>query len=250
MVRPSEKLVNPSGGRIPKRRNDNRWARLASQAGNHVLAIVAAVTSIAEFVGLVVSKQLRNFVATYPYPICISLIIALLAFLVTLNYAQAVRKQRDQFEIAADQHSQPRPSAHDMRLFVEVLAELPLDGPVITWLRRANMVVVGPAGVPADVLTALERTVRCLEKRPVGFDDDTVARALANFVAAIDNYRTNLEIWTLALHSASPSDVAGRLLSDDTDPMTGVLGCSQRQLLQAYDSFIVTAHQRGMDVEH
>ncbi len=206
--------------------------------------------AFAGFVGLVASKQLRNFVEAYSYPTCISLIVVLLAFLVSLNYAQTVRRQRNQLQAAADRLREPRPSAHDIRLFAEVLAELPLDGPVITWLRRTNTVALGPANVPADVLTALERTVRRLERRPVGFDDDMVARALADFIAAVDNYRINLESWTLVLQKATPANAVGRVLSNDTDPITGVLADSQQQLPRAYDSFIVTAHKRGMDVEH
>ena len=189
MVRLSKELSNASGdtsGRIPKRRQDGQLSRLAAQLGNNVLAIVGVVTSIAGFVGLVASKQLRNFVEAYSYPTCISLIVVLLAFLVSLNYAQTVRRQRNQLQAAADRLREPRPSAHDIRLFAEVLAELPLDGPVITWLRRTNTVALGPANVPADVLTALERTVRRLERRPVGFDDDMVARALADFIATVE----------------------------------------------------------------
>jgi hypothetical protein len=252
MVRPSKELVNASGDtidRIPKRRQDGQVSRLVAQLGNNLLAIVGVVSSIAGFVSLVASKQLRSFVKIYSYPICVSLIIVALALLVTLDYVQTVRRQRNQLQAAADRLRELRPSAHDIRLFTEILAELPLDGPVITWLRQTNAAALGLADVPADVLTALDRTVRRLERRPVGFDDDRVARALADFVSAVGNYRMNLETWTLMLQNVAPANAVDPLLSNDTDPITGVLADSQHQLLQAYDSFIMTAHKRGIDIE-
>ena len=177
MVQPSKELVNASGetsGRTPEQRQDGQFSRLTAQVGNNALAIVGVVTSIAEFAGLVASAQLRDFVRTYPYPICISLIVVLLVLLVSLNYVQIMRRQRDELRAAAQRSREPRPSAHDTRLFTEVLTDLPFDGPVITWLRRMDAAALGPANVPADVLTALERTSRRLEGRPVGFDDDLV----------------------------------------------------------------------------
>jgi hypothetical protein len=252
MVQPSKELVNASGetsGRTPEQRQDGQFSRLTAQVGNNALAIVGVVTSIAEFAGLVASAQLRDFVRTYPYPICISLIVVLLALLVSLNYVQIMRRQRDELRAAAQRSREPRPSAHDTRLFTEVLTDLPFDGPVITWLRRMDAAALGPANVPADVLTALERTSRRLEGRPVGFDDDLVARALARFLAAIEDYRVNLENWTLALLGTALTSAAGGVRSTGTEPITGVFGDSQQRLLQAYDFFIVTGHEHGLDVD-
>ncbi len=251
MTRPTNELAHVGGGtsgRARKRHQDGQLARLIAQLGDNTLAIVGVVTSIAEFVGLVTSGQLRKFVKIYPYPICIALIVVLLAFLVSLNYAQTVRRQRSQLQAAAQQPREPRPSAHDVRLFAEALADLPLDGPVITWLRRVDAVTLDPADFPADVLTALERTVGRLERRPVGFDNDLVARALADFIAAVEGYRVNLESWTLVWQNPALAGATGGLLPVGPDPVTGDLAHSQQRLLRAYDSFILTAHKRGMDV--
>lgn len=258
MTQPANELANVAGGisgRVGQRHRGGQVARLIAQVGDNTLAIVGVVSSIAGFVGLVTSGQLRTFVKLYPYPICIALIITLLALLISLNYAQTVRRQRSQLQAAAQSPAEPRPSAHDVRLFAEALADLPLDGPVITWLRRAEAAALDPADFPADVLTALDRTVGRLERRPVGFDDELVAQALAGFLAAVEDYRVNLESWTLAGHNTALAghDVARAAATagprpTGPDPVTGALADSQQRLLRAYDSFILTAHKRGMDV--
>jgi hypothetical protein len=251
MTPPTDELANVGGGisgQIRKRRQDGQIPRLIAQLGNNALAIVGVVISIAEFAGLLTSGQLKRFVKAYPYPICIALIFVLLALLVSLNYAQTVRRQRSQLQAAAQQPSTLRPSAHDVRLFGETLADLPLDGPVITWLRRVDAIALDPGNFPADVLTALERTVGRLRRRPVGFDDDLVARALADFIAAIEDYRVSLEGWTLVWQNPALAGATGGLPPVGFDPVTGDLADSQQRLLRAYDSFILTAHRRGMDV--
>jgi hypothetical protein len=251
MIQPTNELANIAGGisgPADKRHQGGQVGWLIAQLGDNTLAIVGVVTSIAEFVGLVTSGQLRKFVEVYPYPICIALIIALLALLMSLNYAQTVRRQRSQLQDAAQQPREPRPSAHDVRLFAEALADLPLDGPVITWLRRVDGAALDPADFPADVLTALERTVGRLERRPVGFDDDLVARTLADFLAAVEDYRVNLESWTLVWQNPALAGATEGPLPASPDPVTGDLADSQQRLLRAYDSFILTAHKCGMDV--
>lgn len=253
MTQPTNELANVDGdsrGLARERDQGDHLARLIAQLGNNALVIVAVVTSIAEFVVLVTSVQLRKFVKIYPYPICIALIVVIFALLVSLNYAQTVRRQRNHLQAAAQQPREPRPSAHDVRLFAEALADLPLDGPVITWLRRIDAVALDPADFPADVLTALERTIRRLERRPVGFDDVLVARTLADFIAAVGDYRVNLERWTLVWQNPALAGAAGGQLSVGPDPITGDLADSQQRLLRTYDSLILTAHKRGLDVGH
>jgi hypothetical protein len=248
MTRPSDELANAGGGtsgRTRKRHKDGQLARVTVQLGDNALAIVGVVSSVAGFVGLVTSGQLRKFVKIYPYPICIALIIVLLALLVSLNYAQTVRRQRSQLQDAAQRPGEPRPSGHDVRFFAEVLADLPLDGPVITWLRRVDPGTLKLPDFPADVLTALDRTVGRLERRPVGFDDDLVARALADFIATVEDYRANLERWTLVWQDLALAGASGGLLLGP-DSVAGGLADSQQRLLRAYDSFVVTAHKRGL----
>jgi hypothetical protein len=75
-----------------------------------------------------------------------------------------------------------------------------------------------------------------------------VARALADFIAAVEDYRVNLESWTLVWQNPALADATGGLLPVGPDPVTGDLADSQQRLLRAYDSFILAAHKRGMDV--
>jgi hypothetical protein len=234
--------------KAPERRERGQLAGLTTQLGDNALAIIGVVTSIAGFVGLLASGQLRDFVKIYPYPICISLIIVLLAFLVSLNYARTVRRQRNRLQAAVRRPREPQPSAHDVRLFAEVLADLPLDGPVIAWLRRTDVSALDPANVPADVLTALERTTGRLNGRPVGFDNNAVGRALALFLAVVEDYRIGLESWTLMLHSANQLDHGQGTPPGGTGPVADRLAGSHGRLLSAYDSFVVTAHEHGLDI--
>jgi len=251
MTRPSHDLANVGGdttSRLRKRHHDGQLTRLIAPLGNYALAIAGGVTSIAEFVGLVTSSQLRKFVNEYPYPICITLIFTLFALLMSLNYAQTVRRQRNQLQAAEQPPGEPHPSAHDMRLFAETLADLPLDGAVITWLRRVDVMTLDPADFPADVLSALDRTVGRLGRRPVGFDDDLVAQALADFLVAVEGYRASVDSWTLVRLNLTLAGAAGAHPPAGQDPATDEVADFQERLLRAFDSFILVAHKRGLDV--
>jgi hypothetical protein len=247
MTRPSHEPANVGGDTsilLRERHQDGQLTRLIAQLGNYALAIVGGVTSIAELVGLVTSSQLRKFVNEYPYCICITLIFTVFALLMSLNYAQTVRRQLQ----AARPPRELHPSAHDVRLFAETLADLPLDGPVISWLKRVDVMTLDPADFPADVLTALERTVGRLARRPVGFDDDLVAQVLADFLVAVEGYRASLESWTLVRLNLTLAGAAGGLPPVGGDAATVEVADFQARLLRAYDSFILVAHKRGLDV--
>ena len=86
---------------------------------------------------------------------------------------------------------------------------------------------------PADVLTALERTAERPRLRPVGFDDPEVAAA---FHA--------LTPW-VSLPSVTRLS-SGRWPRPDQARQAALESCNQR-LLHAYDDFIVTAHEHGLD---
>jgi hypothetical protein len=239
----------PDAGRRESGQLETRQlAALTTQLGDNALAIIGVITTIAGFAGLVTSGQLRKFVHNYSYPICIALIIALLALLVSLNYAQTVRRQRNRLRAAAHRPREPRPSPHDVRLFAAALADLPLDGLVVGWLRRTQAATLSPTGVPADVLTALDRTETRLTGHPVGFDDPAVARALAEFHAAVGSYRAGIESWTLVHHNAAQPGAPQSLLDNGVNPVGGGLAADHARLLAAYDSLLMTAHERGLDI--
>lgn len=236
-------LADPSA----EQRHRGRLSKLPAQAAKNVLAITGGATSITGFISLITAQSFKHLIKAYPYAIYAARIITLLALLVTLNYVQILRRERARARIAAQRSMDRRASTHDLQFFEEMCTDLPLDGPVIRWLRRTTPADLMPTEVPADVLTALERTARRARLRPVGFDDGSVARALAEFLDAIEEYRSAVESWTLLLHNAAVRQTAAGVSAADIDPTASAIADSHNRLIRAYDSFIVTGHAGGMD---
>jgi len=200
--------------------------------GRYMLAIIGAVVTISSFVALITASAAREFVKTHPYPIYIAFIVTLVMLLAALNYAYVVRGKNVYLTSIVAQSARPRVTAHDVRYYSEVLSDIPVNGPVITWLKKAEMAELDVVDLPADVLTALERTADRPRLRPVGFDDPEVAAAFHALTAGITAFCGSVEQWTLA---ASRPGAAATLES-----------CHKR-LLHAYDEFIVTAHEHELD---
>jgi hypothetical protein len=205
---------------------------MSALLGRYMLAIIGAAVTISGFVALITASAAREFVKTHPYPIYIAFIVTLVMLLATLNYVSALRGKNAHLTSVVAQSARPKVTGHDVRYYSEMLSDIPVNGPVITWLKEAEVAELDVVDVPADVLTALERTADRPRLQPVGFDDPKVAAAFHALTAAIAAFRCSVEQWTLA---ASRPGAAVELKA-----------CHQR-LLHAYDEFIVTAHKHGLD---
>ena len=200
--------------------------------GRYALAIIGAAVTISGFVALITAGAAREFVKTHPYPIYIAFIVTLVMLLASLNYASALKGKNAYLASVRHQSARPRASAYNMHYYSEVLCDIPIDGPVIVWLKETEMTELDVGDVPADVLSALDRTADRPRLRPVGFDDPEVADAFGALTAGITAFRSAVERWTLA---------AGR------PEMAAALAECHRRLLHVYDDFVVSAHEHGLD---
>ena len=180
---------------------------MSALLGRYMLAIIGAVVTISGFVALVTASAAREFVKTHPYPIYIAFIVTLVMLLAALNYAYELRGKNAYLTSVVDRSARPRVTAHDVRYYSEVLSDIPANGSVITWLKKAEMAELDVVDFPADVLTALERTAERPRLRPVGFDDPEVAAAFHALTAGITAFCDSVEQWTLA---ASRPGATGR----------------------------------------
>ena len=171
---------------------------MSALLGRYMLAIIGAAVTISGFVALITASAAREFVKTHPYPIYIAFIVTLVMLLAVLNYVSTLRGKNAYLTSVVDQSARPRVTVHDVRYYSEVLSDIPVNGPVITWLKEAEMAELDVVDVPADVLTALERTADRPRLRPVGFDDPEVAAAFHALTAGITAFRGSVEQWTLA----------------------------------------------------
>ena len=224
----------------------------AALLAKYTLSIIGGVLTISGFVALVTANSARLFVKKHPYPIYLALVVAVLVIMATLNYVHTLRKRNAHLESVLDHSEPPRASAHDVRFYDAVLSDIPVDGRVITWLKRTDMAGLNMNDFPADVLSALGRTVERPRMRPVGFDDQETAEAFRALTGAIEDFRDAVEHWTLAQHNvrwlggaAKPSHIS----AEERSAMTGGLVSCHAKLIQAYDAFIITAHARGIDAD-
>jgi len=224
----------------------------ATLLAKYTLSIIGAVLTISGFVTLVTANSARLFVKQHPYPIYLALIVAVLVIMATLNYVYALRKRTAQLESVLDRPEPLRPSAHDVRFYDGALSDIPVDGRVITWLKRTEMAELSMNDFPADVLSALEKTVERPRIRPVGFDDQETAVAFRALTGAIEDFRDAVEHSTFAQHNTlrlSGTAERSPVAAEDRSALTRALVSCHAKLIQAYDAFIVTAHARGIDAD-
>lgn len=217
---------------------------------NYALAFVGAVVAMAGFVALVTAKSVKAFVKDHPYPLYIALVIAVLTISATLNYVRFLRRENARLTCLASRES---PTSNDVRYFAGLMVDLPIDGAVMTWLKRTRIDELRVTDIPADVLTTLDRTVQRSRLRPVGFDDPQINASFAAFTLAIAAFADAVEQWTF-LHQSShwrgDSDVSASPLIPPwgEHSSTRALCECQAGLIAAYDALIVTAHGRGIDI--
>jgi hypothetical protein len=215
----------------------------------YILAIISGIVTITGFIPLVAENPARTFIKEHPYPIYIVLIITALILLAALNYVRILRREIAQMQATEERTGAPHASAHDLQFFADVLSDVPTDGHVITWLKRANMTRLSPADFPADVLSALDKTAARPRMAAIGFDDQSVANALYAFLTAIDDFRATVEGWTLIYHNTRWQGASANTESKTGDSANEMLVASHRKLIHAYDAFIVMAHAHGIDAD-
>jgi hypothetical protein len=252
------------GGRLSEKdeRNNKRLSALETMItlpAKYVMSAIGAALSISGFVALVTTQSVKTWVKSHPYPIYLALIVAVLAIAGTLDYAYNLRKRIK------------LPSDHDKKFYGAALERLPVNGTVIGWLKRTEMTEASVADFPADVLSALEKTIEYSRTQPVGFDDTRVADSFESLIGAIASFRKSVDSWTFATHTrqfkgitALPPDISqpGKPLSGTSQPPVSphvasgemqedsvTLTRNHHNLVSAYDQFIRTAHARGVDID-
>lgn len=215
-------------GEVDERGPGGGRGTLLALPANYVMSAIGSVVSIGGFVALVTTNSVKSWVKGHPYPIYLALIAAVLVIAGTMDYAYHLRRRLTQ------------PSRHDKTLYGAVVRELPADGTVIDWLKRADMSTPGVENFPADVLGALERTAEFSRTRSVGFDDPRIAGSFASLTRAIVNFCQALDQWTLTAegHQSGPATAESPTLPR-----------CHHELVAAYDRFIRTAHTRGIDID-
>lgn len=212
------------GGNINK---PSAMAAVIAFPAKYIMSAIGAVVSISGFIALVTAQSVRTWVKSHPFPIYLALIVAVLVIAGTLDYAYNLRKQMN------------RPSPHDKKLYLAALERLPANGAVVRWLKRAKITEASIGSFPADVLGALDRTVEFSRTQPVGFDDARIAGSFKSLTEAITIFCLSVDQWTLAAHTAGAS------VADETAGLTR----RRHDLVLAYDRFIGTAHDCGIDID-
>jgi hypothetical protein len=204
----------------------------------YIMSVIGVALSISGFVALVTTQSVRAWVKNHPYPIYLALIVALLVVAGTLDYAYNMRKRIR------------LPSDHDRKLCATTLERLPVNGPVIAWLKHTKVTEASVSDFPADVLGALEKTIEFSRTLPVGFDDAQLARSFESLIKASTSFCHSVDSWTFAAHSQRLKKIMAPPPGDASmEEGTTALTHRQHELVKAYDHFIRTAHARGIDID-
>jgi hypothetical protein len=153
---------------------------------NHLVALISAAAAIAAVTSLLASEAVRIWARNHSSWVYAGLIAA--AFVALLAVDFAIGSARRYHNLKA---SLKVVSAHDKRLLREILALLPLDGEVMTWLKSAFFV----KQIPVKSVDAIREVSQQLNLHPVGFDNPQVADAYQKLIAAIEALDAAITRW-------------------------------------------------------
>ena len=201
----------------------------------NLLAIVGAIVTIVAFVALLASNPVRMWVKGHPYPIFIVLVVAILALMVTLNYALSVRRRIVPLV---------KISQHDRMLYQQFVDRMPVDGTILEWLKNNFTAKAQPSGLFGQ----LEDTASKLNLATIGFDNEVVERDFKVLKTAIGKFCREVKAysWEPNLNWIA---VRPELLDDTSDgpSATSVIEEARNSLVEAYDEFLATCHNYGVD---
>jgi hypothetical protein len=183
-----------------------------------------------------------TWVKVHSYPIALILIAAL--FALWLLIGNAITNKRRSAQPASPPAGQDElgdeaetSTAHDRRLFGEIISEVPPDGTLITWLKNEFVIKY----TPVSYLNCLEEAIRDLSLKPIGFDEDQIDEIRQAFVQALTELSDAITIY-LQLDLSYNRVTLTAQSEDEYKDAVQVITKARNDSIESYDSLYRLAH--------
>jgi hypothetical protein len=216
---------------------------MMDRIGNRLYAIIGLVGAVITIVPWALSDTVRVWVRDHSNWLYGALVLASLALVLLLGYARDLNRENRELKTI-----RKKPSSNDRGMFREVLAQIPRDGVIMTWLKTEFFV----KRIPLANLDAVDKVCQKLSMNPLEFDNRHVNDAYESFKAAIEDFYTEINQWT-KLEDGNYEFCHVPLPVDEEDEKTyyaalNEIKDSARKLISVYDDFLRTCSENGLDV--
>jgi hypothetical protein len=214
---------------------------------SRINALIGAVVTIAAFIALITSETLKTWVKHYSYWVAVALVIVLLALWLLTEYAISLRRRLISNAIPAadkplDSQTATRPSAHDSRLYSEILTDLPPDGMVMSWLKNdfvAKYMSVGN-------VDSLDQVIRQLRLKPIGFDDPQLHEITNELIQALSEFSETVTQYYQLTPTQDLLSLSG-LSEKSYQEALWAINNTRESIIISYNLFFRVAHEQGLD---
>jgi hypothetical protein len=147
--------------------------------GNRIYALIGLVGAIITIVPFAVSDTVRFWARNHSNWLYGTLVLLVLAVTILLGYITDLNRKYRELDA-----SRRKASDHDADMLREVLAQIPRDGAIMTWLK----VDFFAKAMPSANIEALEKVQQKLDINPLEFDDRQVNNAYESLRSAIEGF--------------------------------------------------------------
>ncbi len=142
--------------------------------------------------------------------------------------------------------AEPQATAYDRELYHRLMEQIPPDGKVIDWLKNNFML----KALPLRHVETITQVAKTMSLEVIGFDDKEARDRYNDLRAAIDNFCSEGLDYTWTDQGNNWLEVPNEWKENDRErydiAMTAIAN-SRNALVTAYDCFLRTCHEKGID---
>jgi len=202
---------------------------LIAAIGRNLLAAAGAVVAIIGVITIIFSPGVKGWVKAHGILVYYGLLALLLIALVAINFIRLAKARLA--------------SEHDRRVVSQFLAEMPSDGPVITWLKQNTVA----NGIPFEYLDIIENVYGAMNANVIGLDNRAANKAYRELAETMEKFRV-----FVALNTFPDKSYRRVWISDSWDwkarkEAAEHIESDQAAVVTAYDHFLLISHKDGLD---
>jgi hypothetical protein len=214
----------------------------AQLIARNLFAVAGGIVSIVTLVVMLTSAGSRHWVKDHPYWMFGGFVVAIVTILVLLNVMQDISARYSEL-LLLQRADDLRPTDQDKRAMGIFLAHMPPEGILVRWLKKRFI----PSAIPLAELGALNEVSQHLSSDPDRFNDPAAAARYLMLTTAVGVLNEKLQRWT-SLEAGHTQRIIPIEWEQGVKYQRAVneIEDARNSLISAYDEFLRTCHQRGI----
>jgi hypothetical protein len=212
----------------------------AQQIVGNLFTAIGIAVSVVTMIAMLTSAGFRDWVKHHPYWVLIALLVAIVVLFVLLNVMRNMRSELRRLR----RSEESRNTDQDHGALGALLNRIPPEGTLITWLRKD----FSPSPIPRQQLDALKQVLQYFGSDPWRFANTAAGASYMELQNAAGALAGKLERWT-SLEAGSAERIIPVEWEDNpkyAQAVEQIRGAAEG-FIRAYDAFLQTCHQRGID---